>query len=248
MSALFEIRDKYPRDIEKEIKLYSIDKKGDGARVIGSLSYKSGNASDVDLYETIFRDNKEAVINLFVSNIKKMTKEINQMKDNFFLEVKCGINHLYYIDFGKCKNNIYTVNNDFFQLMDIYFKKKLLNNDEYKLIKDIQSIHNKNQLHFELIQKIMRGRYILRWNSSEIHSGYKILKTLDGKEYKYTLEDGVVEKSNINIEGIFITGDNKFSEVSNFFVLEYEDKGGRKNIQTWRTRRYLTLKSLEWII
>lgn len=224
---LFDVRTDYPNDIKDEIKLYSVDKENNNAHVIGSFAYRSGNASDVDLFEPVYNADKQTLIKYFIYGIKKIVSDLMKTDKQYFMEVKCGLDNLYYnVDYGKCSNNVYYVPDSFFELIDIYYERLFLNEKEYTTIKQIQTKSNRDQLDFEKVKKIMRTRYILRWTPDEIFRGYKVLRDFTGL-YKYSLEIAVQEKSNINVEGIFLNSDNKYSDCSNFFTLSYKTKYGR---------------------
>ena len=134
------------------------------------------------------------------------------------------------LDYGYCQCDTYTVGLSFFSKMTQYYEKGFINQSEYDIIKSIEYTIPKKQIHYEIVKNILRSRYILRWNIEEIHQGFKILRDINNDNYKYYLENGVSEKSQINIEGIFINDDNKYIECSNFFVLEYTDIIGEHHL------------------
>jgi hypothetical protein len=224
---LYSVKTDYPHDVKKAISVYTVDKNSNKAHVIGSFSYRSGNSSDVDLFEPVTRYDKEMLIKSFVEGIKQVTKDLNGRDKFYFMEVKAGLDHLYYdVNYGTCSHNNYEVSEDFFKLMELYHSKGFLTEKEMSIIVGVQNEHKRNQLHFEVIKDLLRKRFVLRWTPEEIYRGYKILKDFNG-EYKYTLEMAVQEKSNINVEGIFISADNKYIDCSNFFTLTYRTKYGQ---------------------
>lgn len=221
MEKFYETKQYYTSDTLKEIRLYTLDKHSEGARVIGSLSYRSGNASDCDLFETIVRDNKDDLIKLFKNGIQGIVKDLMKDKNQYFLEVKLGLNPYFNsISYGTCSNNVYNVEDGYFDLMKALHTRHLITDAENETISLVRRTYPKKQLEYELVKQIMRKHTILRWNENEILKGYKILESPEGK-YKYTIEEAVCDKSQINVEGIFISNDNVYSDCSNFFVLEY---------------------------
>lgn len=224
-SKLFLKKDVYPDDILKQINIYSIT---DSTRVIGSYSYRSGNTGDIDLLEEIHNNNKYILINIFVDGIKKVVNNIESLPNNYFGEVKLGLDHLYYdLYIGICRNNVYTLHDNFFELMELYFDKGFINQDEHTKILEIKNKNNRNQKDYEIIRSIVRHRYILRWTVKEIMKGYKTLVNFSGK-YKYSIDDAVKEKSKINVEGIFLRSYSIYSDCSNYFVLTYTTKYNNK--------------------
>jgi hypothetical protein len=107
--------------------------------------------------------------------------------------------------------------------MKSYHDSGFISQEEYNVVKEIQNKTSRDQIDFETIALLLRKRSILRWTSREIGLCYKILLDEQGYKYKYLIEYGVQEKSQINIEGIFINADNKYVDCSNFFVLQFGD-------------------------
>ena len=170
---------------------------------------------------------KKKVIKIFLDGIKRVVNTLNKREGNYFMEVKCGIDHLFFdLNYGSCANNVYTVSEDFFKLILSNYNS-LLSKKEYNFFELLNMKQKRNQEDYERVKNILRQHYILRWNVAEINRGYKILNSFGG-DYKYTLELAVQEKSNINVEGIFINADNKYIDCSNFFTLEYTTKYGKK--------------------
>jgi len=230
---LLKTKEYYTKDIDKQIKIYTLDKNDEaGAFVIGSLSYKSGNASDVDLFENIFRDHIDEVVGLFTRNIKRIVAKLQKSKHQYFLEVKLGVDHLYSkINIGTCDHDVFTVADGLFEtLANIYHKKGFILSDDYEIINRMRLHEPKNQFCFETIKKVIRKYAVLRWTAKEIEQGYKWLFNENDVKYKYTIEEAIKDKGQVNIEGIFINGDNKYVDCSNFFVLVYKDEQGHEKV------------------
>ena len=222
-SKLFIKKDEYPDDIQKQIEIYSIT---GIAKIVGSFSYRSYNAGDIDIIETLHIDNKDTLINTFKCHIKRIVTDIDNFPEQYFCEVKMGLDHLYSdLNYGECKNNIYRVDKSFFELMKLYHNNKFFNDDEYANIINVEKKTNRDQKDYEIMKNTLRMRYTLRWTFREIKRGYKTLVNFSGK-YKYSIEDAVREKSKINIEGIFLRSYNIYSDCSNYFILSYTTKYG----------------------
>ncbi len=226
-NKLFEKKKYSMRDVKREIKLYTLDRENNQVQLYGSLSYKTAGASDVDLFEKVNKDNLNMIILFFIRNIKRIVKDLNKDKKQYFAEVKFGIDPLYDLDYGSCQSDTYNVNSDFFDKMALYHRLNLISNDEIQEIKNVETMPNKNQWAFEMVQSIIRSHRILRWSAKDIHNGYKVLNHFVGntiKPYKFHMNEALLAKSPVNIEGIFINNDNKYMEVSNYFVLEHDNK------------------------
>jgi hypothetical protein len=98
------------------------------------------------------------------------------------------------------------------------------------LIYHIKQNRPKTQIDYEIIKGIIRRHSVLRWGYEEISRGFKTLIDFNGSRYKYTIEDAVQDKGQINVEGIYISEENKYVDCSNFFVLEYSDEGGKRHL------------------
>lgn len=218
----------YTRDIEKQINIYTLDYSS-GPIVIGSMSYRSGNASDVDLFEKVFKGSKTGLIKLFVEGIKRIVQKLQRDPRQYFLEVKLGMNTLFNLHIGICRNDKYDMDSQFFDNVNVLYENKLITPEEFEVIQNIHKKPYKNQLDYEIVKLLMRKRAILRWSYDEIMIGYKILKNIRG-EYRKTIENAVQDKGQINIEGLFINDDNKIVDCSNFFVLEYIGDDGVKHL------------------
>lgn len=219
------------RDVKNQLQIYSMDKNSMKTMLIGSFSYKNFYASDVDLLEQIQKSDREKLINFFSNNILKIVNKMVLMSNQIFLEVKMGLNHFYYsIDIGYCDDNVYYMNKDLPQIVTTLFREKLINDEDNSVLIEIFQKDNFTQLDYEIVYYIFRNKYILRWNYNDLKKGYKILINEHNHAYKYRIEDAIVEKSNINIEGIFIDSNYQYVECSNFFVLEYNDRNGNKKL------------------
>lgn len=218
MDKLFEIRETYPRDVKKEVRLYTLDRWGEGSEVIGSLSYHTTNASDVDMFERVYKPDLSQLISFTVRNIQRIVATLKARKDNYFLEFKAGLDTRWMFPIGISRHNVWYPPSTLWQELMV-----LPWSSEERVRLATLSEAPRDQKSYEELSMMLRRHYILRWTSQEVAQGYKIVA---GKQY--SLEEAVQAESNINIEGIFIRDDNTYSEVSNFFVLEYEDSVGKR--------------------
>ena len=232
----------FTKDVDKQIKMYSLDKQNNSAHVIGSMAYRSGNASDVDLFEMITRDDLNDIIFFFTKNIQRIVNDLQKTKKQYFLEVKLGTDTLFRdIKIGKCENNVYNIPSELFDILNDLYTKGFIPDKEYVTIEQVQKEPVKDQLCYELIKKIIRSHSVLRWSSKEILQGYKYLIDYNGTKYKYYIQDAVMDKGQVNIEGIFINGDNKYVDCSNFFVLMYKDDKGFEHMLNLPQESFMNL-------
>jgi hypothetical protein len=202
----------YPDYVINEIKLISINK--NNSFPIGSYSYKAAKyPSDIDIFEIVNRCcNKESVIKLFISGIRDIVRNISNSKWHWFLELKAGIDEQFNLDLNDP---------NFIEWINDLFKKQLLPQDEYNKISSLMM--EGTNIANEMIQKILRSHYIVRWSMNDIFNGFKILPG----GINLTLEDALTHKSQINIELLAIVN-NKITDLSNYFVLVFTDSSGKE--------------------
>lgn len=212
----------YPEYLNDEILLISINK--DRSQLIGSASYKIAKyPSDYDVFERVLACcSKEDIIKFFVKNIKQVVSNIVQKKNHWFMELKCGLDKRYNLNFGVYTNGYLKISQSFIDRVQKLYDRELLSDKEMNEMQHIIHMSKPGQLEFEQLTKILRDHNVIRWNAKEVLAGYKILP---GNK-KLTLAEAASDVSQINIELIAVV-DNKITDLSNFFVLGYrntEDK------------------------
>ena len=192
---LFYNRKYLNRDIKNQLQLYSIGKRTGDIMLIGSMSYRVSNASDVDAYEIVSKDTKEQTLEFFKSNLLRIVNEIIKLKKQYFIEVKMGVNPAFDLPIGYCRNNIYIEDPDFFKNIELLHNKKLINEGIYTQLYNIHHKNNKTQYDYEVVKYIIRSLYILRWNYYELMRGYKFILNIEGKKIKKEIDEAMTDKS-----------------------------------------------------
>lgn len=193
------IRDKlpssYPNYVKNNISLVTLNK--NKSMPIGTLSYAYPiYPSDIDVFEEFTSDSYDKTIDLFEKKLKIKVGEINSLKDYWILEVKVGIDERFN----------FNTNDPNYEARIILLQKIIPH--EFPLLSNDA----------EYINELLRKYAVLRWKPNEIIAGFKQLA--DGKIM--TLREAIQSKSQINIEIIGIIN-NKFTDLSNFYVLTYSD-------------------------
>lgn len=213
--------DSYTDVIKHEVNLLLVDPEFGSAKVIGSASYRATKyPGDLDFYEVLqYPLAREDILGRFKYELTKTIGKIRRTKGHFFMELKCGLDHRFKINVGTCDNDVYTMNPDLPGIIREFHHAKLLNDSEFLVLNGIIAQPRRNQKDFEVVKKLFRSHYVLRWNWKEIKRGYKNLPAGGGK---YTLQQGINEISPINIE-VINTIMGKYSDSSNFFILTWKD-------------------------
>lgn len=211
-NLVFQLRNKqsYPKILNDEIKLLSFD--SNNSTLIGSASYKIQKyPADIDLYEQVIRCcSKEDAIEYFILGIKNIVNKIRSRDNHWVIEVKCGVDDRYDI-----VNQGYSLTSDRL-LYFIDSNINIIKIDDYEKLKEMV-FHLDNDTIDEAI-KILREYYILRWSANDI-----LLGSIVRYGKKFYLEDCVDTHSPINIEEIAVVND-KFTDLSNFYVVMFHDK------------------------
>lgn len=227
MNNLFETKNKivYPKILNDEIKLLSFNK--NDSKLIGSASYKIQKyPADIDLYEEIkICCSKEEAIEYFYLGIKNIVNRIRILRNHWVIEVKCGIDNRYVMDENMSINQ---------KIMYIHSIKNILSETDYKNMIELLELSKSDNRMNEILDELIRKYKIIRWSSSDIEAGVKIK---NGK--KFYLKDCIDTHSPINIEIIAVIN-NKFSDLSNFFVLVFHDKLTDKDYVINFPQDYLT--------
>lgn len=215
-NLVFQLRNKesYPKILNDEIKLLSFDT--NNSVLIGSASYKIQKyPADIDLYEQVIRCcTKEDAIEYFMLGIKNVVNNIRMKDNHWVIEVKCGVDDRYgIINLG------YDLTTN--QLLQFLHKNiQILKMEDYDKLNELAMYmenNNSNDI-IDEIYKILREYYILRWSANDI-----LLGSLVKYGKKFYLEDCIDTHSPINIEVIAVVN-NKFTDLSNFYVVMFHDK------------------------
>lgn len=215
--------DSYSKEQINNIKLMSVTK-DKNIFPFGSASYRIQKyPGDLDLFELY--ENDVSIDDLIINFSKELYRVvINIINEPYHsvVEIKCGLDERYDIkNIGIINNGIFKPNyNEIVKKMNYLIDNKLLTKNETYIISYILSKQKLNGDDYDVLNFIFRERKIIRWNYKEFLNGYKILP---GNK-KMTLHEALKYKSAIKID-VITNINNKFVEVTNYFVLIYNDNG-----------------------
>lgn len=215
-NLVFQLRNKdsYPKILNDEIKLLSFDT--NNSVLIGSASYKIQKyPADIDLYEQVIRCcSKEDAIEYFLLGIKNVVNNIRMKDNHWVIEVKCGVDDRYDI----INEGYDLTTNQLFQFL--HKNVHILKIEDYEKLNEL-AMYLDNEPSNDIIDeiyKILRDYYIIRWSANDI-----LLGSIVRYGKKFFLEDCIDTHSPINIEEIAVVN-NKFTDLSNFYVVMFHDK------------------------
>lgn len=205
-------------DVKKIAKLMMVNKDDGNIRYIGSYSYKAiKNFSDVDMMEEVEMNSRECLIKFFVDSLKKTLRDILQSHDIYFMEVKAGIDKRFKLNIGRCNSGYFFADGHLIDNIKKLFDTELLPARDYNII--VNHARGCSQADYEIIEKILRGYYIVRWSPTEIFKGVKELA--GGRSM--SLNEAVQYYLFCNMECVFKDDNGIYKDISNYFVLQYDD-------------------------
>lgn len=230
---LYEGGDKYHVNFdEKPVESYSKALKGNikllslrpgKAKIFGSYDYKASlYPGDIDLSEEVIYKGKLDTLLLRVqAHLKDLVNRINDTKEHWVTEIKCGLDERFMVDIGYWK---YGLLYDYkpvevYHHISLLRAENLITNDEYlmllKLTKDID-IDKWDELY-----EFFRQEFVIRWTPEEFLHGSKYLK---GHKI-ITFHEALSHKTMVKID-VVLALQGKYIEMSNFFLIQHEQKNG----------------------
>lgn len=212
----------YSQEQIKNIKLISANKK-ELATPFGSAVYRvQSYPGDLDLREIFIGCcSLVDVVDKFEKVLKRIAKDIKSNKLHYFSELKAGLDKRFDVDIGSISNGVFAPKRK--QVLEYSLalhKKKLINADELKIIKKLLSVKNPGGDVYDGLYDIFREHRILRWDMDEVIRGYK---NLPGN-VKISLFEALTMKTYVKLDMITLVND-LIVEVTNFYILLYEDEG-----------------------
>lgn len=201
-----KLKSSYPEYAIKNMNLVSINK--NNSIPIGTFSYSyTLYPSDIDVFEYVqYGDSEDKVVEFFCKSIQQIVRNIYNKGNYWILEVKVGIDDRY---------NFKITDPDAEIIIGELYQSRLLSDKDLEILSSSEEVAN----------ELLRKYAVLRWSPQEILAG---IKSLPGNK-QILLQDAIKAKSQINIEVIGLIN-GKFTDLSNFYVLLYTDKSGKKHV------------------
>lgn len=215
------------KSTRKALNLVTFDSK---TFPVGSYKFRSHRyPSDIDIFEIVSKCcTVNTATNKMVSTFKKLARKI-QNEDNVFLgDFKTGLDDRFIFDYGEIvfKNNRGFVKD--YNPEIIRKKLREWRDDKLISIKEYNQIYNlvKPKLtvkqFYILDHKYLRNLRIVRWGLKEIIKGEKKLR---GRKI-LTLKEALTHDTIAKLD-IWAKVDNRYIEVTNFFLLVVKNKSGK---------------------
>ena len=190
-------------------------------KIVGSFKYVVHEyPADIDMFETYkgccsLNSVKKDITLKFID----MAKRIKASHHIYLGDFKAGYDNRYYINIGRIQDpkiinyNPEKIKEDIMRLKE----NNLLTEKEYDdLI--VKVVTNPKLKEFYDLESEIKKKYVIRWTLDEMIQGKKTLPL----GLKVTLEDALAHKSIVKID-IWIYLNKRYMEVTNMFVLTYDD-------------------------
>jgi len=219
-----KLKSSYPKQLYKYLSILTI--KPYDAIFYGSQADKNIlYPSDVDIFEILHNStSKKRTIDNFVKKLKEITMNIENSKELFIGDIKCGLDNAYMIDIGDIKNgkiNGYNPSEIKKQIEKNTYYSREEKEDLIKLVKQKPSIDD-----WLSLNEYIRLKVTLRWTPKEIISGQKLLPHNRIK----TLEDAVSDSAIIKIDVIGLVN-NRFIEITDLYKVHYHQIPLNKDVK-----------------
>jgi len=206
----------YNQDINQAIDIITLDP-SQKPTIVGSFQYRVHKyPSDIDMleYYQICCDIPTAKKQI-VKRFKQMAQRIKNNPKVYLSDFKSGKDTRFDIFIGDKQNNTIIDYNydDIIQQFNSLFEKKLLTNTQMNNL--LTLLHKDPTIkQWEELHEALRMLYTVRWSINELLNGKKVLP---GNK-TFLLADAVTQQTITKID-IFIKLNNRFTEVTNFFII-----------------------------
>jgi len=202
---------------------------------VGTFKYKIFKyPGDIDIFEELSACCTLTVAKLEAAEkIKNIIREVVKAKNMLYVDFKAGYDNRYKIYTGIINDNIEDyhpalIRRDIKNLGDAGL---LTTHEVCYLLKLVTDVPNINDL--IILNERLRDLWVVRWNAEEVLRGYKVLRG----NYKLYLDNALAHGSIVKLDAIAYV-DDRYVEVTNFFLIKALDKYGNAQILTEEIGEY----------
>lgn len=204
--------------------------------IVGSFKYIVHEyPADIDMFESYNGCcSLEKVSKDIADKFKEIAQRIKSKTDIYLGDFKAGIDHRYYVNIGKNTNNklhFYNPENIRKTILDL--KEKNLYSEEEANELLLKVIEHPTIQEYNELDNLLQKRYTIRWTIDELFSGVKVLPL----DVEITLEEAVSQKGVVKID-IWVYLNNRYIEMTNWYMLTYEDSEGRVHNLSVKPEKY----------
>jgi hypothetical protein len=204
--------------------------------IVGSFKYIVHEyPADIDMFESYNGCcSLEKVAKDIADKFKEIAQRIKSKTDIYLGDFKAGIDHRYYVNIGKNTNNkLHYYNPENIRKTILELKEKNLYSEEEANELLLKVIEHPTIQEYNELDNLLQKRYTIRWTIDELFSGVKTLPL----DVMITLEEAVSQKGVVKID-IWVYLNNRYIEMTNWYMLTYEDSSGRVNNLSVKPDKY----------
>lgn len=204
--------------------------------IVGSFKYIVHEyPADIDMFESYKGCcSLEKVSKEIAEKFKEMANRIKSKSDIYLGDFKAGIDHRYYINIGKNTNNkLHFYNPETIRKSILELKEKKLYSEEEANELLLKVIEHPTIQEYNELDNLLQKRYTIRWTIDELFTGVKVLPL----DIKITLEEAVSQKGVVKID-IWVYLNNRYIEMTNWYMLTYEDSSGKVHNLSVKPEKY----------
>ena len=204
--------------------------------IVGSFKYIVHEyPADIDMFESYKGCcSLEKVSKEIAEKFKEMANRIKSKSDIYLGDFKAGIDHRYYINIGKNTNNkLHFYNPETIRKSILELKEKKLYSEEEANELLLKVIEHPTIQEYNELDNLLQKRYTIRWTIDELFTGVKVLPL----DIKITLEQAVSQKGVVKID-IWVYLNNRYIEMTNWYMLTYEDSSGKVHNLSVKPEKY----------
>ena len=201
---------------------------------VGSQKFKVHRyPGDIDLFEPVkYCCNFEDAMKFIIRDIKKIASEIKREKYVFLGDFKAGIDSRYELSIGSINkyNKVIDYNEEIIkkEIKSLEDRKLITKKQREEILKELPPNSKINSKLWYKFEKYYRKFNIIRWKLDELIKGKKNIGFGAGIK-ELTLREALTHDSIVKID-IWAQINEKYIEITNFFLLAYTDKKGNETV------------------
>jgi hypothetical protein len=243
-SEMFITKYKDPNSYSKKTKqlINMITAKND-INPVGSQKFKIHRyPGDIDLFEPVkYCCSLETALNYIVKDIKKIGHDIKKTEKVFLGDFKAGLDERYFIDHGEISSDYKVENYNkkyiITELNRLKAEKLLSSNQVTTIIKKLPSENELTPLKWSKFHSYYKDFYTIRWKLDELIKGVKKIGH-NGVMKNLTLKEALQHNSIVKID-IWGKVNERFLELTNFFLLTYKDRKNKEHVINMKMDNYI---------
>ena len=209
---------------------------------VGSQKFKVHRyPGDIDLFEPVkYCCNFEDAMKFIVRDIKKIATQLKKKENTYLGDFKAGIDSRYQLSIGSISKTNKVLNYDtkiiIKELNNLEDLKLLTKKQKEEILKELPSNSRINSRLWYKFDKFYRKYYVIRWELDEIIKGKKQIGFNKGIK-ELTLREALTHDSIVKID-IWALVNERYIEITNFFLLAYKDKKGKETVINMEMSNY----------